>query len=203
MIWIYLAAAIFGGVFVVPMVLGGLDFDVDVDLDLDVETDFDTGDAGGEGAEDTAGSASSFVSSLLSTRSVVFFLAFFGLSGVVFTAIGSRTIVVVITSAVLGLVAAALNAEIFNYLQSTGSSSQALNRDIVGASAKVALPISAEHKGRIRTDLGGQPTFMVASPYEVGEKFDVGDSVVVIEVQNGTAFVAELNWALSNKQEEK
>jgi membrane protein implicated in regulation of membrane protease activity len=203
MIWIYLAAAILGGVFVVPMILGGLDFDVDVDLDLDVETNFDAGDSGGDGAEDQIGSASSFVSSLLSTRSVVFFLAFFGLSGVVFTAIGSRTIVALATSAVLGLVAAGLNAEIFNYLKSTGASSQHLNKDLAGVSARVVLPISGEHKGRIRTDLGGQPTFMVASPYESGDMFDVGDSVVVMEVQNGTAFVAELNWALSNEQEEK
>jgi len=39
--WIYLASAIFGGSFLIPMVLGGLSSDVDVDFDTDVEMDVD------------------------------------------------------------------------------------------------------------------------------------------------------------------
>ena len=38
MFWIYLASAIFGGAFLIPMILGGLDTDSDIEFDTD--TDF-------------------------------------------------------------------------------------------------------------------------------------------------------------------
>ena len=208
MIWVYLAALVFGGVFVVPMLLGGLavdadfgaDFDGDVDLDidsdfeLDSDTDFGTdieasGSFGSVGPLDALGD---FVASLLSFRSTVFFLFFFGFSGALFNALGINGLSTLVSALALGLFASVLNTQLFRYLKKSASTSQRLNRDIEGHSAKVVLPIGVERKGRIRTDLGGRPTFMVALPFVGGGRFDVGDSVVVVEVRNGTAMVAGL-----------
>ena len=207
MMIIYIAAAIFGGLFVIPMILGGLDTDIDIggldldadvggDIDLDAGGDFDTGD----GALDAVGS---FVSSLLSFRSIVFFAFFFGISGLLFEALGSRTVTALILALGLGSVASVVNAQLFNYLKRSGSSSQRLGRDIEGHSAKVVLPISGSQKGRIRADLSGQPTFMVAVPFNESGSFGVGDSVVVVEVQNGTALVAPLDLTTTEQLEEK
>ena len=53
MIWIYAAATLFGGAFLIPMLLGGLDTDADTDLgggdvggdvDLGGDLELDTGD---------------------------------------------------------------------------------------------------------------------------------------------------------------
>ncbi len=216
MMIMYLAAAIFGGLFVIPMILGGLDTDVDVGggleldtdtgidlggdsgVDLDAEADFDSADTG-ETAVDAVGS---FVSSLLSFRSVVFFLFFFGISGIIFRTLGSSAVITLILALGLGFVSAALNAQLFSYLKRTGSSSQRLSRDIEGHSAKVILPISGSQKGRIRADLSGQPTFMVAVPFNSDGSFGVGDSVVVVEVQNGTARVAALDLANTEQLKE-
>jgi len=41
MIWIYIAAAIFGGGFVLPALIGSLDFDTDADFDFDTDLDVD------------------------------------------------------------------------------------------------------------------------------------------------------------------
>ncbi len=217
MTWIYLAAAIFGGMFVIPMILGGLDLDTDVDAEFgggdvgdlggtefDADTDLDVdADATTETGDTAIDAVGSFVSSLLSFRSLVFFLSFFGLAGIIFNVIGSGSVVTFLTALGLGLIAAVLNAQLFSYLKRTGSSSQRLSRDIEGHSARVILPISGSQKGRIRTDLGGQPTFMVALPFGDSGTFDVGDSVVVVEVNNGTALVAELALGETEQAEEK
>ena len=41
MIWIYIAATIFGGAFVVPALIGSLDFDTDTDFDFETDADFE------------------------------------------------------------------------------------------------------------------------------------------------------------------
>ncbi len=212
MIYIYIAAALFGGMFLVPMVLGGLDTDIDIggDFDgggldgLDAGTDLDTNISAETDAGDSAADAvGSFVSSLLSFRSIVFFLFFFGFTGIFFRILSIDDIATLVSALALGAVAAVGNAKLFGYLKQSGSSSQRLARDIEGHSAKVILPISGSQKGRIRADLSGQPTFLVAVPFSPHGTFGVGDSVVVVEVKNGTAHVAELDLATSEPTEEK
>ncbi len=107
MTWIYIAATIFGGAFLIPMVFGGLTSDLDGGfgggVDGDVGTELDTGleldgagldGAGLDGADfDSTGLDStgldgggffdgevigSIFSSLISFRTLVFFSGFFG-----------------------------------------------------------------------------------------------------------------------------
>ncbi len=208
---IYLAAALFGGIFLVPMLLGGLDIDADVDVDLDVGPDIefgagsdggfrsDVGDiSGGEGADfapssSDVGGIASFVASLLSFRSLVFFIAFFGIAGLILTLLGSGRALTLVTAVVLGLFAAALHAQLFAVLGRSNTSSALRTSDIEGHAARVVLPINGITKGRIRADIGGQPTFLVAQSYSAEHSYDVGESVVVVSVENGTALVAALD----------
>ncbi|MEL6983700.1 MAG: hypothetical protein AAFO29_14850, partial [Actinomycetota bacterium] len=96
MIWIYLASAIFGGVFLIPMLLSGLDIgggadldggEIGADLDVDIEIDGievdgpDGGDGaliGGDGgggaiADIDGGPLGAVFASLLSFRTLVSF----------------------------------------------------------------------------------------------------------------------------------
>lgn len=205
MIWLYIAAAIFGGTFVLASMAGGLELDADIDLDFDTDLDFDPGvdlDGGLDGGFDTAvdadvaGAASAagdFFGSLLTFRSLTFFSAFFGLAGLVFSFFNYIEPIPLVTGAGLGLVAAVLSARLFAWMQKNQASSQISNRDLHGARASVTVPLGLDRKGRIKVELEGETTFMVALPHSSKqERFDVGENVVVVEIENGTALVAPL-----------
>lgn len=208
MIWIYVAAAIFGTAFVIPMLLGGLDLGADVELDggfevdgglelsgdIDVDPGFDADLDGGLDADGVLGGVGDFVASLLSFRSIVMFAAFFGLAGMVFSWLDFTEPGPLLTAAGLGFFAAALNGQLFRLLKDSETSSQLSERALSGQQASVVIPLAAGRKGRIRADINGQPHYMVALPYRSGDEqhYDVGEPVVVIEIEDGTALVAPL-----------
>lgn len=197
MIWVYIASAVFGCAFVVPMLLGALDleaevdadFDADLDpgMDLDVETD-----AGGI-ADGLLGSVGDFVGSLLSFRSLVMAATFFGLAGIVFSLISS-SLVAFVTAVGLGLVAAVVNGQLVQFINRNEASSHLTDRDVQGSSATVVLPLGPDRKGRIRAEVAGQTEYFVALPFKEADapSFEVGDAVVIVDVQGGTARVAPL-----------
>ncbi len=198
MIWVYVAAAIFGGGFIIPMLLGGLDFDTDAEIEFDTDADLDLGE--GDFDTDTDGSLSQaaggigdFVASLLSFRTLVFFLAFFGIVGIVLTLLGYSEPLPLATALPLGLFAGTVNARLVDYVKRSEVSSHITSRELGGSRARVVLPIAAGRKGRVEVSLGGQPTYMVALPYKQdAPEIDRGAEVVVVEVREGTAYVAPL-----------
>jgi membrane protein implicated in regulation of membrane protease activity len=201
MIWIYIAAAIFGGGFVIPALIGSLDFDTDADFDFDTEADFDLDDDADvdldvdpdSGGVDATGAVSDWVSSLLTFRTLIFFATFFGAVGIVLTWLDYSEPVPLASAAGLGLVAGTANARLMAYLKRSDVSSHLTQRELSGSTARVVLPIGQARKGRVEIDVGGQPTFMVALPYRAdGEQMPPGSRVVVVEVKDGTALVAPL-----------
>lgn len=191
MIWLYIASLIFGAVFVVPMVLGGLDFDADIgEIDLDAggvgDLDMDV-DASG-----IAGAVGDFVGSLLNFRSIVLGSTFFGLSGIVFSALDTNVVATLITALVLGFIAAAANSGITTFVLGRQQSSHVTLRDAQGISAEVMLPIAADRRGRVRAQIAGQTEYFTALPYKSGYSFEPGETVVVIEIDGGLAKVASL-----------
>lgn len=201
MTWLFIAAAIFGGGLLIPMLLGLGDSDVgelDADLDvggLDLDTDLDSADAGG--TVDVAGSTGvlgAITSSLVSLRSAVFASAFFGGSGLLLTALDYEGLPLVLGATVVGLGAALANSTIYGLLKQSESTSHLSSRSLEGRPAHVVLPIEPGGRGRIRVDLSGQPHFVVAGLFEDDgdTRLDVGASVVVVEMQRQTALVAPL-----------
>lgn len=208
MIWIYLLSAVFGGLFVVPMMMGGLDLDTDFDIDLDAEADFDL-DAGGAeidvdggldmDADSFLGQFGDFAGSLLSFRSIIMFITFFGVSGLVFSGLGFGTIATALTASGLGFAAAMLNSALFTFIRGNEVNSQITNIDLQGTLARVIIPIDSDHKGRIVAEINQQPHYLVASPSALdrGQSFAVGDSVVVVDMERGTALVTKLDLELN------
>jgi len=193
MIWLYIATAAFGGAFVVPMILGGVDFDADVgefdmdvgDVDVDVDFDMDV-DIG------LTGAVGDFVMSLLNFRSIVLASTFFGLSGIVFTVLDTNVLLALLTSMVLGFVAAAANSGIPKFVMNRQQSSHVTLREMQGVSAEVMLPIADDRRGRVRAQIAGQTEYFTALPFKPGFTFEPGETVVVIEIQEGMARVASL-----------
>ncbi len=209
MTWIFVAFALFGGVFLLPMLLGSLDTgDLDIDFDGDLEVgDLDVagpeldgpdvggdlGDGLGDGLDGGLGEAiGDLLGGLLSLRSIVMFSAFFGLSGLVLEAFGYPTVVGLPTALVIGLFAAVVNSALYGFLVRSQVSSQVTDRSLEGRAGHVVLPIEDGRKGKVRVDLGGQPHFIVARSYDdrSSEGLDVGEPVVVVQIEDGTALVA-------------
>jgi len=194
--WIYLAATLFGGAFLIPMLLGGLDVEMDAELefdaDVEVDLDADTGDAADGWFGD--GAAGAIVGSLLSFRTAVFLSVFFGASGLVFSAFDYSVVVTLLSAIFIGVMAASMNSVIFGWLKHSQPNSQISDQVLEGRPARVVVPLGSGRKGQIRVDLNGQPQYLVALPYqsEGGPEFDVGASVVVVQIENGTALVASL-----------
>ncbi|MDH3295172.1 MAG: YqiJ family protein [Acidimicrobiia bacterium] len=218
--WIYLASAIFGGSFLIPMVLGGLasdvdvdfDTDVDVDMDVDLELDGDLADAAsgeavealdgaqldepGSGTTSTIGAGvdatQAIFSSILSFRSLVFFAAFFGVAGLVFGFLGYSTVVTAVTALALGLIAALANSTLWGLMKSSELSSLVRERSFEGRPAVVTVPIELGRRGRIRIEMAGQPHYLVAEAIDGEEALAAGRSVLVVEIERGVAKVAAL-----------
>ena len=203
MIWLYIASAVFGGAFVIPMLLGGLDFEADVgeldmdvgDLDVDVyvgDVDMDVGELDMGADSGLVGAVGDFVSSLLNFRSIVMASCFFGLSGIAFTVLDTSAALTLIVAIVLGFVAAAVNSGVTNFVLKSQQSSHVTLRDMRGMSAEVLLPIADGRKGRVRAQVAGQTEYFTALPHKAGYEFEVGETVVVIEIDKGMAKVASL-----------
>jgi len=193
MIWVYIASAVFGCAFVVPMLLGALDLEAEVEADFDADVDLDADASIGGAADGLMGSVGDFVGSLLSFRSLVMASAFFGLAGIVFSLISSD-LVAFVTAVALGLVAAAVNGQLVQFVNRNEASSHLTDRDVRGSSGTVVLPLGPGRKGRIRAEMAGQTEYFVALPYKEdgAPSFDVGDPVVIVDIVGGTARVAPL-----------
>ena len=192
----YLASAIIGWAFVGLFLFGGIDSDVDADFEADVDVDFD---ADLDGDMDVAGSgfASSIASaglSLLSFRSVTFFLAFFGLTGIVLNVIDASAVVTLIAAIGVGVFAWVFNSFVFRALKVADVSSSLKRSDLQGAMGEVVLPISPGHRGRIAIEVAGQRRYLTAAPHDAAKQgaFAVGDRIVVVDLDKGTALVTAI-----------
>ncbi len=190
MLPVYVFSAIVGWPFVLLFLFGGGDtdvdggFDVDADVDVDVDLDFDA-DAGLDHGGGWA------ASDFLSLRAVAFFLAFFGLAGIVIDLVGGGTIVTLLIALGVAAFAVALNARLYRFIKQSTRSSEFKVRELRGLPGEVVLPIG-EARGRIAVDYGGHRLYFVARPFKDGASFAKGQRVVVIEIDNGTALVSEL-----------
>jgi membrane protein implicated in regulation of membrane protease activity len=185
---VFAFAAIVGWPFLVFFVFfGGEGGEVDADLDLDLEVDADLDTVGGFG-----GGIAAAVMSLLSFRSIVFFLAFFGATGLILTSLETGSAVALILAIVLGLFAASFNNRVFRYLKSSSVETEVSDQVLSGAVGRVTVPISVASKGRITCQVEGRTINLTAVPFDPNEQseFEVGESVVVVEVTKGAARVS-------------
>lgn len=185
---VFAFAAIVGWPFLLFFVFfGGEGGEVDADFDVDVDVDADFDSVGGVG-----GGVAAAVLSLLSFRSIVFFLAFFGATGLILDALATNSVITLVVAIALGLFAASLNNRVFRYLKTSSVSTEVSDSMLSGAVGRVTVPISVASKGRITCEVDGQTINLTAVPFDPSEEaeFGVGESVVVVEVGEGTARVS-------------
>ena len=190
MLTLYLVCLVLGGVLIAVSIFGGGDADADADVAADADVDLGEVDAetGGEGVVAAA--------RFLSMRNLVFFLAFFGLAGTLLTLLQANSVATVLTSVGLGALAACAVHRLMGYLRSSQSGSLPSLSTLAGSEARVVIGLSATRPGKIDVVAGDRTHQLIARIHE-GAKVDhveVGDTVVVVRIQDGVALVAEKTY---------
>ena len=180
MIYLYLFALVLGGVLLgASMLLGG-------------HGDGHAPEAHADGPDANAG-VESFLVAFLSMRFWTFFLAFFGLTGVVLDGFGlvSSTWIAATLSVGMGLFAGGAAAWIMRRVRGDESNSAATSKDFVGKTGRVLVPVGPEQVGKVRLEIRGSTVDILAVSIEEAT-FDPKDEIIVIEVDGTRVKVAKL-----------
>jgi membrane protein implicated in regulation of membrane protease activity len=182
LIYLYMFALVLGGVLLASsLILGG------------------HGDAhGGEvhaadGGHDAEGGPESFLVAFLSMRFWTFFLAFFGLTGVVLDGLGlvSSSIIAGILSFAMGGGAGYTAVWALKRLRSDEANSAAGAKDYVGKSGRVLVAFGPGETGKVRLEVRGSTVDLLAVT-EDDTSFTSKDEVIVVEMDGTRAKVAKL-----------
>jgi membrane protein implicated in regulation of membrane protease activity len=180
----YLFALIAGGILLgASIVLGGGSHDADLAA---------PDGAGHAGAEDHAPGSFGALAMLVSLRFWTFFLAFFGLTGLVLTLFElAPVLVTALAAVVMGLGSGLAASLIVRQLSSRESNSASTSADYIGKTALVMVPISKGQLGKIRLTLKGSMVDVLAGTDEE-LVFETKEEVLIVEMDGTTARIARL-----------
>jgi hypothetical protein len=189
MLALYLSCLIVGGLFLGLAVLGVGETDADVATDADV----DTGAADVDADVDADGEGIVAAVRFLSVRNLVFFAAFFGLTGTLLTLVRLGTVATLLTSLGAGAAAAAAVHRLMGYLRGSESGAPPGASAIAGAEARVVIGLDRSRPGKVEVAADDRTERIVARLHERArvDHFVPGDRVVVVRLQDGVALVAE------------
>ncbi len=213
---LYAFSLIVGGVFVLLSVLSGagdvdadadmdhgLDFDADHDfdteLDANVDADLDGGDAGHD--IETFGRR---YNPLKSFKFYTFSMAFFGLTGVVFTLLQllSSQLATLGLSGVMGLSAGLAVSYILHAANQSEGGRGIGENDYQGAVGQVILPIHVGQRGKIRMQIKGRTVDILAVGEDDDVVLDFNSECIVLGIEDGVARVMNSN-VLEQRQEQR
>lgn len=184
----YVFSLIVGGVLLAASMFLGGDADADMDIDAGVDGDFD-GHVDHQGDADVLGG---FFGALTSLRFWTFFLAFFGLTGFLFSwleLLGEwpRFGVALATGLVVGYGIVSL----FRRLQAGEHSIAAGVNDYVGKTGRVMVRIGDGNVGKVRIELKGTTVDILAETDDA-DALSTGQTVLVVQMRGTTAQVTRL-----------
>ncbi len=196
MLAIYLFALIVGGGLLAFSLIAGAEGDHEIELDggadLDVASEFESV-AGGESV--LAGDDWMLLQGFFSLRTILYFLAGFGATGALIDLLtGAPTLVSLSWAVATGLVAAMSAAVIYGWLRQTGSGEVPMDAEyLVGATARVLLPVEAGRRGKIVALHQGREVELLARLHGADDAdCPRGSEVVIVEVDGETALVTPL-----------
>ena len=179
MVTLYWFALIIGGGMLAASLFGDL-FGADID-DVDV-------DGGGD----------THAAKLLSLRNLTYFLFGFGATGVVLSRISQLAGSGIILAATgVGIAGAAAAALLLNYVQRTDTGERDTEESFIGCIGRLTLPFAADHAGRVMVRRGDREFELRARPFdEDSTAARIGTSIIVVEMEGGTALVAPMQESL-------
>ena len=190
MLTLYLVCLLLGGLLIALSIFGGGDADVDVDVAADTDIDVE-GEVDAEGGEGLAAAAR-----FLSMRNLVFFMAFFGLTGTLLSLLQSNHLATLLTSLGLGGLAAWAVHRMMGYLRGSQSGALPGTSALAGSEARVVVGVAPKRPGKVDVVVGDRTYQFLARVHEGAavDHAEVGDTVVVVRIQDGIALVAEKSY---------
>jgi membrane protein implicated in regulation of membrane protease activity len=181
MLTLYLMCLLLGGLLIALSIFGGGDADVDVE-----GGDLDAG--GGEGLAAAA--------RFLSMRNLVFFMAFFGLTGALLNLLQADPAATLLTAGGLGVVAAWAVHRLMGYLRGSQSGALPSVSALAGSEARVVVGITPTRPGKVDVVVGDRTCQFLARIHEGAavDHVEAGDTVVVVRIQDGIALVADKSY---------
>ncbi|MCA9743548.1 MAG: hypothetical protein H6695_07905 [Deferribacteres bacterium] len=182
---IYLVCLIFGGFFLAVSIFAGTEADADFGLETDADFNTESAELGGEGVTSAI--------QYLSFRNIVFFVAFFGLTGFALSKLETPAIVAFAIASALGFFAASVGHKVMSYLRDSEVSGTMDLRDLEGQSAKVVVNLTKSKRGKISVNSRDRIFQLLALVADEASKdaFQFGDSVTIIRVESNVVYVAE------------
>ncbi|MDQ3030977.1 MAG: YqiJ family protein [Myxococcota bacterium] len=192
MIYLYLFALVLGGVLLgASMLLGGGQGEAGAHVDADA--DAGNGDMAHADGHDAPGGFESFLVAFLSMRFWTFFLAFFGLTGVVLDGFGlvPSTILAALLSVGMGLCTGLGAVWLMRRVRADDSNSAVTSADYIGKTGRVMVAFGPGQTGKVRMDVRGSTIDLLAIPIDE-TTFTLKEEVIVIEMEGTRAKVARL-----------
>lgn len=194
LIYLYVFSLVLGGVLLgASMLLGGGDGHGEGHGGGDGHGDHGTEGASIADGHDAPGGFESFMVAFLSMRFWTFFLAFFGLTGVVLDGLGlvSSSIVAAVLSVAMGLGIGFGALWVMRRVRADESNSAATVADYVGKTGRVMVGFGPGQTGKVRVDVRGSTMDLLATPID-GATFELKEEVIVVEMEGTRAKVARL-----------
>lgn len=180
---LYLIALLVGGFFVVLSLFGGSDADAEVEVDADVDVDGDGGNS-----VDAVDSGPGVVD-LFSVRALFLFAAFFGLTGLSLSMLGTGEPWSALYAVLVGLTVGLGGNFVIKRVGYEHVSSAVSARDLNGLTGEVLVPFEGAQKGKISLVTRGHRLQLVARAFEQFGAFLPGDEVVVVRMRGPIAEV--------------
>ncbi len=207
MFTLYLACLIFGGILLGASLISfgdthsdvsdsGDGFDASHDTDLDHGTDLHhdteiTGTNHHHDIEVTKSGLMKEAAQFFSFRNIVFFTAFFGLTGTVFTVLDINSIITFISSMALGAFSFVFGFGLMKYLRNSESGEEIRLSELIGKTGVVEIGISKSRKGKVIVSSGSYSREFIAMLSEAS-KCDVihrNNKIIVIDISDNILVV--------------
>ena len=184
---VYLLCLVFGGLFLAVSIFAGTEADADFALNADADIDMDA-DVAGEGVTSAI--------QYLSFRNIIFFVTFFGMTGTILSKLDMPFPVTFGVATGLGLFASSLGHKVMAYLKQTESGQSVNMQDLEGLTARVTVDVTKTSRGKITLNSKDRIFQLLALVAEEASQdhFRFGEAVIVIRVENNTAYVAEADF---------
>lgn len=202
----YLACLLFGGILLAFSFFGGGEHDSDVEHSLADGHDADLLGSGSDTAIEPAHAmhpdlAHQYITpadavKFFSFRNIVFFIAFFGLTGTVLNLIGILSVFTFFFSGAMGAFAWLTGYKLHKYLANTESGESLNLYSLKGKTARVSLYCSKTQKGKIIISVGAQSIEITALVDEncLKDEFQSRENVLIVDINKDTAYITDVDF---------
>ncbi|PKL85454.1 MAG: hypothetical protein CVV22_07795 [Ignavibacteriae bacterium HGW-Ignavibacteriae-1] len=190
MLALYLAALIFGGIFLGFSMFSGSDSESS-DFSHDTDLSHDTGDLGH--SDIPSHGLMTEAAQFFSIRNIIFFLTFFGLTGSVLHWLNTNSIVTFLSSMTMGVFSAGFGYAFMKYIKNSDSGESISIQSLTGRVGKVVLPTTKNKRGKVLISSSSGTIELTALVSETSDEDElkIGETILVIDFSGNDAIITK------------